>query len=588
MVPAPRSHTLEMLLGLTRYLEPSKRRLLMFLMLAAALVASLDLLMIASIARLVGRLATGGGVPIQRLVIIVMSLGWMVAMAKALLRSGQYRMAAALWRDLGEKVMARLVGQPYGFHLERDQSELTTRLQVQLTQLAGTIVTPALLVIGNTTTISILTLGLFWLAGWSAVLLMVLLLAAYGLLALITKVPLRRWQRQKMNAEVASHALVTDALGNIRNVLLSHVQERILHDYHSISRTIERANARSSALPEMPRLLIEPLGLTILLLLLLVPSIRISGTQSLPWLALITVAMLRLAQPLQELWRAVNEMQASVPALEVCLGLLALPPASRRLSTTPPLSLPRRQLGLAGVWFRYPTSSDWILRGLDLQLQVGERAALVGPTGSGKTTTASLLLGLLQPQRGSLESDGHPLREDQLPAWQALCGEVAQPVRLLRGSVADNVTFWRDGITRKRIWEALDMAQLADVVNGLPQGLDTVIGDDGVMLSGGQRQRLALARAVLLQPQLLVLDEATNALDQAMETAVLHTLEALGPDTTILVIAHRLATMRHCGRLFLMEEGAITATGSFPRLERKSAAFRALIAAPQEPTARPG
>ena len=338
----------------------------------------------------------------------------------------------------------------------------------------------------------------------------------------------------------------------------------------------------------MPRLLIEPLGLTILLLLLLLPSIRTSGMQSLPWLALITVAMLRLAQPLQELWRAVNEMQASVPAMEVCLGLLALPAAPRGSANCLSESLPRRQLGLAGVWFRYPTSRDWILRGLDLQLHVGERAALVGPTGSGKTTTASLLLGLLQPQRGSLESDGHPLREDQLPAWQVLCGEVGQPVRLLRGSVAENVTFWRDGITRKQIWEALDTAQLAEVVSGLPQGLDTMIGDDGVQLSGGQRQRLALARAVLLKPRLLVLDEATNAMDQATESAVLHTLQALGPETTILVIAHRLATMRHCERLFLMQAGAITATGSFHRLERESAAFRNLIALPREPTTTPG
>jgi ATP-binding cassette subfamily B protein len=549
-------------------------------MLAAALVAGLDLLLIASIARLVGRLASGGGVPIQRLVIIVVTLGWMVALAKALLRSGQYRLGAALWRDLGEQVMARLLDQPYGFHLERDRSELTTRLQVQLTQLAGRIVTPAVLVIGNSTTISILTFGLFWLAGWSAVLLMAVLLLAYGLLALITKGPLRRWQRQKMDAEVASHALVNDALGNIRTVLLGHSQDRVLSGYRSLSRMIELANARSDALPEMPRLLIEPLGLTILLLLLLLPSIRSSGMQSLPWLALITVAMLRLAQPLQELWRAVNQMQASVPAMEACLGLLDLPSASKGFSQLPPVSLPGRQLGLAGVWFRYPTSSDWILRGLDLRLNAGERAALVGPTGSGKTTTASLLLGLLQPQRGSLESDGHPLRGDQLPAWQVQCGEVGQPVRLLRGSVAENVTFWRDGITRKQIWEALDMAQLADVVSGLPQGLATMIGDDGVQLSGGQRQRLALARAVLLKPRLLVLDEATNAMDQATESAVLHTLQALGPDTTILVIAHRLATMRHCERLFLMEAGVITAMGSFPQLEQESAAFRALIASP--------
>ena len=219
MIHWPRSHTLDLLLGLSRYLQPVRRQLLVLLMLAATLVAGLDLLLIASIARLVGRLASGGGVPIQRLVIIVLTLGWMVALAKALLRSGQYRLGAALWRDLGEQVMARLLGQPYGFHLERDRSELTTRLQVQLTQLAGRIVTPAVLVIGNSTTISILTFGLFWLAGWSAVLLMALLLVAYGLLALITKAPLRRWQRQKMDAEVASHALVSDALGNIRTVL---------------------------------------------------------------------------------------------------------------------------------------------------------------------------------------------------------------------------------------------------------------------------------------------------------------------------------------------------------------------------------
>ena len=238
--------------------------------------------------------------------------------------------------------------------------------------------------------------------------------------------------------------------------------------------------------------------------------------------------------------------------------------------------MPRRLIELRDVTFSYGLSGDPVLRNVDLSIPVGSRIALVGKTGSGKTTLAHLLLGLYKPESGELLLDGLPVSDEEMPAWQANCAFVPQQIRLLDASVRENVAFCAnpDDINDDEVWAALKAAQFADFVADMPYGLFTMCGENGMKLSGGQRQRLSLARAFYRDAKLLVLDEATSALDNKTEYDVMQALELVGRRCTMVVIAHRLSTVKKCDRIYEIADGGIQASGDFDTLRSMSASFR--------------
>ena len=238
--------------------------------------------------------------------------------------------------------------------------------------------------------------------------------------------------------------------------------------------------------------------------------------------------------------------------------------------------MPRRLIELNKVSFSYFGSDTTILDSIDLSIPVGSRIALVGRTGSGKTTLAHLLLGLYTPTDGELFLDGVPVSEEDMPAWQANCAFVPQNIRLLYASVRENVAFCEDieSIDDDQVWAALEAAQFSEFVAQMPYGLFTMCGENGMKLSGGQRQRLSLARAFYRRARLMVLDEATSALDNKTEHDVMQALELVGRRCTMVVIAHRLSTVKKCDRIYEVDQGRIIASGDFKTLIENSPSFR--------------
>ena len=207
-----------------------------------------------------------------------------------------------------------------------------------------------------------------------------------------------------------------------------------------------------------------------------------------------------------------------------------------------------------------------MLRGVSFRIAKGTVTALVGRSGAGKTTIADLLLGLLTPTAGEILIDGVPLTPDNLPAWRHALGYVPQEPLILNASVRENLQRFHPGVTEEEMIDALKKAQAWPIIENLPQGLDTLLGDEGVRLSGGERQRIVLARVLQGKPRLIVMDEATSAMDYENETAVREVIHGLSNEVTILVIAHRLATVRSANDGLVLENGRITENGPLSEL----------------------
>ena len=257
----------------------------------------------------------------------------------------------------------------------------------------------------------------------------------------------------------------------------------------------------------------------------------------------------------------------------------ALPP---ELLQPDPTRLPfQNAIRFDGVRFRYTNDGPWVLDGLNLTIRKGARVGFVGSTGSGKSTTLDLLMGLLMPTEGTLLVDGVPIIGNRVRAWQRTIAHVPQSIYLADTSLAENIALGvpRESIDIERVRQVARQAQIAEFIDSGPGGYDASVGERGIRLSGGQRQRIGIARALYKQASVLVFDEATSALDNATEQSVMDAIDQLNRDLTILLIAHRLTTVRRCDIIVELEHGRIVAQGTFEQLLECSPSFRTMVKA---------
>jgi len=276
----------------------------------------------------------------------------------------------------------------------------------------------------------------------------------------------------------------------------------------------------------------------------------------------------RLLWPLTRLGEVFDDYQRAMASVRRLLDLMAIQPAIRSGTT----SLPRPLDGpVAGevrfddVHFGYATGTE-VLHGVDVAVPAGSTHAIVGPTGAGKSTIVKLLLRLYDVTAGAVVVDGIDVRDVDLGQLRDAMGVVSQDVFLFHGTVRDNIAYGKVGASDDEVWAAADLAEAAAFIHAMPDGLDTVVGERGQKLSGGQRQRLSIARALLRQPEILVLDEATSSVDNETEAAIQRSLARVSHDRTTIVIAHRLSTVRHADRIHVLDAGRVVEAGTHEEL----------------------
>jgi ABC-type multidrug transport system fused ATPase/permease subunit len=518
---------------------------------------------------------------------IVVFAGFVAAIVtKALTTYALTRFTEALSYSLSRKLMVGYLNQPYDWFLARHSADLGKTILSEAEQVIHGALAPALYLIAEGVIVATLVALLIAIEPRLAVTVAVAVGGSYAVIYMVLRNFLKRTGAERVSANHQRFEAVQELFASIKDVKVGGLEGIMLRRFDGPARRYAQARAVEAVASHMPRFAIESLAFGGLLAIVLYLLTQPGGLQqALPMLVAYAFAAYRLMPSLQTFYAMLVALRFGGPALETLhrdLSRLA-PEAGARLpqERAPPLGL-AESLRLEGVAYAYPGSGRPSVQDLTLEIPAYTAVGLVGRTGSGKTTAVDIILGLLRPQRGVLFVDGVPIGAGNLRAWQATVGYVPQQIYLADASVAANIAFGvpPDRVDQAAVERAARIADLHEFVTAeLPQGYRTTVGERGARLSGGQRQRIGIARALYHDPALLVLDEATSALDNLTEQAVMDAVRNLGRRKTIVLIAHRITTVRDCDTVVLMEAGRIVAQGRFDDLAGRDAAFRAMVAA---------
>lgn len=491
------------------------------------------------------------------------------------------RFAFDMNHTLSVRMLRMYLAKPYVFFLGQNSAGLAKNILGEVMRaVQGFLMAGINLVARAILAMSVLAL-LVVVDPWLAVGAFTVLGAAYGALFLRVRRGMREAGKRRSAADRSRFTAATEALTGVKEIKVLGMEGPFLDRFERPSRSYARNEVRNKVIRTLPRYAFETVAFGGMLVIVLFYLVRGQDPAALlPTLGLYALAAYRLMPALQEIFSSVAELRYSIASVEVLhrdLERSAMVQTARREDVVP---LPfRRELALRGITFAYPNTPTPLFDTFDLTIDARTTVALVGTTGAGKTTVVDLLLGLLRPDAGDLVVDGVIVDDASVPAWQRNVGYVPQVIYLSDDTVAANIAF---GVPRKRIdMEAVEraarQAQIHDfIVQSLPKGYDTEVGERGVRLSGGQRQRLGIARALYHDPDVLILDEATSALDNVTEEEFFHAVRDIGRSKTIVMIAHRITTVRDCDVIFVLDRGRVVAKGTYESLVEGNPQFRAL------------
>lgn len=463
------------------------------------------------------------------------------------------RFVHLLRHSISCRLMERYLAQPYEFFIQRNTADLSKTILAEVDIVMYNLIQPfSQFIVQGIIVLAMLVL-VFAYNPVTALSIVAVVGCLYGFIYLLVRRRLRRIGNEMVEANRQRYQTCNEALQGIRDIKITHAEWAYRQRYDYASRTQARHLAANETLSQTPLYLVEATGYTGLILIALALLLKNGDiAQVLPGLGLYGFAAYRMLPAVQIMYRGFARLNFASATLDNLHHDLTLPLPPTTTTGQPPI-VPRQEIRLSGIRYAYPSSPHKpVLNGFNLVIPVNTSLGIQGPSGAGKSTVMDILLGLLEPQAGTLSVDGLPITAHNLPAWQAAIGYVPQHIYIADASVAANIAFGihPEQIDMQAVQRAARAAQIHDfVVNELPQGYDTPVGDRGIRLSGGQRQRIGIARALYRDPPILLMDEATSALDSETELAVNSEILQLSGRKTVVIIAHRKTSLDNCQTL---------------------------------------
>lgn len=476
------------------------------------------------------------------------------------------RLSFATGSDLSISIYRRTLYQPYAVHCARNSSEVINGISGKANGIIYNIIIPALTLISCSVMLTAILIALL------AVEPIITLTVFSGFGLIYTFIICLTRNRLAINGQIIAHEStqviksLQEGLGGIRDVLIDGSQSIYCQIYSKADLSQRIAQGNSLFIGASPRYAMEALGLILIAGIAYTLTHQDEGiAKAIPILGALALGAQRLLPVLQQAYSAWTSIQVGQASLQDTVDLLDQPlPFYANQTVSEPLPF-KQSIRLKQINFRYGPQMPYVLKEINLTIIKGSRVGFIGTTGSGKSTLLDIVMGLLQVTNGSLEVDGKVITSINNRAWQARVAHVPQAIFLADSTVEENIAFGalKGQIDHTRVRQAAQQAKIAESIESWPKQYQTFVGERGIRLSGGQRQRIGIARALYKRADVIIFDEATSALDNETEQAVMQAIEDLNQDLTILIIAHRLTTLKNCTQIVELGEGCIKCVGSY-------------------------
>lgn len=489
--------------------------------------------------------------------------------------------------SISSRLLKNYLRQPYSFFLNRHSSEMSSTILSEVDQVISNLFRPAFTMFASSFVLLTITTLLLVVNFWLTLLSVFMLTSLYALIFLILRHKLSDMGNVLLDSNKRRFKSASEAFGGIKDIKLLGCEEIYLDRFSKPSKKYAVTHANHHTFNQIPNFLIEAIIFGSLLLLTLTLMISSKGLNSnllgqvLPIIGLYSLAAYRLKPAVHHIYEGLASLRYGHAVINNLYKDLNDKNLETELTETHENFLKfKHLLTINNITYTYPNSTKPALENLSLDIPLNSIIGIVGSTGAGKTTLIDIILGLLRPNKGEIRIDGIPISNKKLREWQKSMGYVPQNIFLTDSTITENIALGIpvNQINFERVNQCARMAQLYDfIMKDMPLQFNTLVGERGVRLSGGQRQRIGIARALYNNPDLLILDEATSSLDRITERAVMEAIGNIAHKKTIVIIAHRLSTVKNCDQIILLDKGKIKTKGVYSELILKSSQFKKMV-----------
>jgi len=478
----------------------------------------------------------------------------------------QTRFCYSIGADLSAQIYKNSLYQSYSVHVSRNSSEYISTIVAKTTASTSFAILPVLNILSSGFVLLAVTITLIAIEPFVALSALFVFGSLYGLVMLVTRNKLDIDSKKISHEQDQVIKILQEGFGSIRDILVSNTQEVYLRSYRTSFSSLQRAWANVEIIKGTPRYVIEALGIIAIALLALHFSTQPNGMVSaIPILGAMALGAQRILPILQLIYSSLSSLRAGFSSLLDVIIMLEEPTNEvLSLESTKFLEF-NNQITLQNLQFKYSDDGPLILDGINLSIPKGGILGIIGSTGSGKSTLTDILMGLLHPNAGSFLVDDIIITESNKFGWQSKLAHVPQSIFLTDSSIAENIALGvpPDEIDFDLVQRAAKQAQIHGTISAWPNKYNTIVGERGVRISGGQRQRIGIARALYKKAPVIIFDEATSALDSSTEASVMQSIASLNQDLTIIIVAHRLTTLKNCSNIIELSNGKILRQGVY-------------------------